>query len=124
MICISVKKTTDGMVVRADGHAGMAQQGFDPVCAGVSALLYGFLAYLEGLSPVEKSESPHLECREADGHLSIATHGLGGADLRGWDVTAAGLALIQAVFPACVQYCCGEGEHHHTTKEVKSEHNA
>ncbi|MBQ9161734.1 MAG: ribosomal-processing cysteine protease Prp [Clostridia bacterium] len=32
--------------IEACGHAGCAERGGDVICAGVSALLYGFLYYL------------------------------------------------------------------------------
>ena len=51
MIEIRVYPKGDGMVLSAEGHAGMAPRGRDIVCAGVSALLYGFAAYLESLAP-------------------------------------------------------------------------
>ena len=106
MIRIRVLRQDDGgMEITAVGHAGQAPLGKDIVCAGVSALLYGFVAYLESLPPIATEEgegSPHLECAEGDGTLRIRTRGLGGADILGWRVTAAGIRLIESVYPACV----------------------
>lgn len=110
MISIRIQRQKDGMRVAAVGHAGLAPRGYDPVCAGVSALLYGYIAYLEGLSPVKESgreagreEKPHLERVEGDGYLTVTTHGLRGADLFGWQVTEAGLRLIRSAYPTCLQ---------------------
>ena len=112
MIEIRMYPMGDGLVLSAEGHAGMAPRGHDVVCAGVSALLFGYAAYLESLGPCGEGRSPHLECEEGDGRLRLVTRGLGGADLRGWSVVAAGLRLIEEAYPACVRLwdgcACGE----------------
>ena len=109
MICIRVLRRDGGLELTAVGHAEQAPRGEDIVCAGVSALLYGFIAYLETLPPIataeEGGEVPHLVCSEGEGLLRVKTRGLGGADLRGWEVTAAGLRLIESAWPACVALC-------------------
>jgi hypothetical protein len=71
--------------------------------------LYGFVAYLEGLSPIATAgdsgggkDSPHLEVREGDGELWVRTHGLGCRDTEGFSVTEAGLRLIASCYPAFV----------------------
>ncbi len=111
MIRIRVRRQGDGMSLLAVGHAGQAPRGQDTVCAGVSALLYGFVAYLESLPPIataeDKGSTPHLECSEDDGFLRVVTRGLGGADILGWRVTEAGLRLIRSAYPACVELCDG-----------------
>lgn len=49
---IDVRLVTDShaerRIITASGHAGKAPKGADVVCAGISALLYGFLYYLSG----------------------------------------------------------------------------
>lgn len=106
MIRIRVLRRDGGLEMTAVGHAEQAPRGEDIVCAGVSALLYGFVAYLETLPPIATAEAggeyPHLECSEGEGLLRIKTRGLGGADTNGWRVTAAGLQLIEAAYPTCV----------------------
>ena len=106
MIDIRVLERGDGLEITAVGHAGQGPRGRDIVCAGVSALLYGFIAFLETLSPSATAEAggemPHLECSEGDGLLRVVTRGLGGADILGWRVAAAGLRLVEAAYPACV----------------------
>ena len=75
MIRVRAYREDGGVGILATGHAGMAPHGRDPVCAGVSALLYGYLAYLEGLAPPSgrsdtadaTGESPHLQVVEAEG---------------------------------------------------------
>ncbi len=117
MIYIRVLERDDGLEITAVGHAGQGPRGRDIVCAGVSALLYGFIAYLEALPPIataeEGGEEPHLECSEGEGLLRVTTRGLGGADTRGWRVTAAGLRLVEAAYPTCVtlrEHLCSCGE--------------
>ncbi len=109
MIYIRILRGTDGVDITAVGHAGQGPRGQDIVCAGVSALLYGFVAYLESLSPSatvgEDGGEPHLTCSEGDGRLRVTTRGLGGADLQGLAVTEAGLRLIAAAYPAYVTLC-------------------
>lgn len=109
MIYVQVARRDGGLELTAKGHAGYAPRGRDVVCAGVSALLYGFIAYLEGLSPIATAEdhlggedSPHLEVREGDGELWVRTHGLDGRDTEGFSVTEAGLRLIASCYPAFV----------------------
>ena len=106
MIYIRFLERDGGLEISAVGHAGQAPRGQDIVCAGVSALLYGFIAYLETLPPIATAEEgegkPHLECSEGDGLLRVRTRGLGGADILGWRVTAAGLRLVEAAYPTCV----------------------
>lgn len=109
MIRVQVTVGRDGLTLSAVGHAGFAPRGQDVVCAGVSALLYGFVAYLEGLAPIATAgaslaggEVPHLEVSEGDGRLTVKTHGLGGQDTAGFGVTEAGLRLIAACYPAYV----------------------
>jgi uncharacterized protein YsxB (DUF464 family) len=109
MICIRITEGEDGLELFAHGHAGYAPRGQDVVCAGVSALLYGFVAYLEGLPPIATAEAcsmggdlPHLEVSEGDGRLTVRTRGLGGQDTTGFGVTEAGLRLIAACYPAYV----------------------
>lgn len=109
MIHIQITQDESGLELFAAGHAGYAPQGQDIVCAGVSALLYGFVAYLEALppiatagEPVSEGDHPHLEVREGDGYLWVCTHGLGGRDTDGFAVTEAGLRLLASAYPACV----------------------
>ena len=109
MIHIRILRGPDGVDMTAVGHAGQGPRGRDPVCAGVSALLYGWIAYLETLPPIataeEGGEDPHLVCSEGEGRLRVTTRGLGGADIRSLAVIEAGLRLIQAAYPAAVTLC-------------------
>lgn len=107
MICIRITEREGGVELFAHGHAGYAPHGQDVVCAGVSALLYGFVAYLEGLLPIATAEAlegeiPRLEVREGAGSLWVETYGMGGKDLEGLSVIRAGLGLIEACYPAFV----------------------
>lgn len=127
MIRIRVLERDDGLEISAVGHAGIAPRGQDIVCAGVSALLYGFIAYLETLSPIataeEGGEVPHLACSEGEGLLRIKTRGLGGADLQGWRVTAAGLRLVASAYPGSVCVWEDSSSTRDQHQEVKEKHN-
>lgn len=109
MIRIRARRRGDGLELWARGHAGYASRGQDIVCAGVSALLFGYIAYLEGLSPSATEDGssseggiPHLEITEGDGYLRVRTRGLVGQDVEGWRVTESGLSLIASAYPAYV----------------------
>ena len=107
MICIRITEGEDGLELFAHGHAGYAPRGQDVVCAGVSALLYGFVASLEGLPPIATAETsgeetPQLEVEEGDGILRVRTCGMGGKDLDGVAVIRAGLGLIASGYPTFV----------------------
>lgn len=105
MIRIRVTRSADGLDLVAVGHAGYGARGEDPVCAGVSALLYGFVAYLEETLPIATAgdrPSP-LAWADGDGWLRVQTHGMGGKASEAWAVVAAGLRLIAAAYPAHVQ---------------------
>ena len=122
MICIRITEREDGLELSAHGHAGYAPRGQDVVCAGVSALIYGFIAYLEGLLPIatEKTpregmprletprletprrETPQLEVEDKDDVLRVRTYGMRGADTAGSAVLRAGLGLIASAYPSFV----------------------
>ena len=107
MICIRMTEREDGLELSAHGHAGYAPRGQDVVCAGVSALIYGFIAYLEGLLPIATEKAardgtPRLEVADKDGILWVRTYGMGGADIMGLAVIRAGLGLIASAYPSFV----------------------
>lgn len=104
MIEIEALLRDGGMEVLATGHAGFAPVGQDIICAGVSALLFGFVAYVETLSPVGGGKAPHVEYRAGDGMLYLRTRGLAGADAVGWTAVAAGLRLIAEAYPGHVRF--------------------
>ncbi|MBE6693541.1 MAG: ribosomal-processing cysteine protease Prp [Ruminococcaceae bacterium] len=45
-VCYAINVEAEKCRIEAHGHAGCAERGGDVICAGVSALLYGFLYYL------------------------------------------------------------------------------
>ena len=109
MITVRVTKPGDGLELRASGHAGYAPRGRDVVCAGVSALLYGFVAYLEELAPIATAGAQGFcgdgslwEASDGDGLLWVRTHGMGGRDTDGFAAVEAGLRLIARAYPDCV----------------------
>ena len=107
MICIHITEREDGLELSAHGHAGYATRGQDVVCAGVSALIYGFISYLEGLLPIATEKTPRegtprLEVEDKDDILTVRTYGMGGADTAGLAVIRAGLGLIASCYPSFV----------------------
>ena len=107
MICIRITEREDGLELSAHGHAGYAPRGQDVVCAGVSALIYGFIAYLEGLLPIATEKAardgtPRLEVEDKDDVLWVRTYGMDGADTAGLAVIRAGLGLIASCYPSFV----------------------
>ena len=106
MIRIRVTRRDSGLEIFAEGHAGYAPVGQDIVCAGVSALLYGFVAYLRETLPIATAEDSHPEGRaplwevsEGDGRLGVRTHGSDGRDKAALAPIEAGLRLIAACYP-------------------------
>lgn len=108
MIDIRVWRREDGLEVVAAGHAAYDTPGRDIVCAGVSALLFGFVSYLGGLCRPVPAEAmtagaPAVSHRVGDGYLRVRTRRMSGADETAWAVTAAGLALIAEAHPTRVR---------------------
>lgn len=104
MICIRITKGEEGLELLAEGHADYAPRGQDIVCAGVSALLYGYLTYLRELPPIATAEvSPPeerlWEIKEEDGRLWVRTRGLRGRDVEGFSSIEAGLRLLAGHYP-------------------------
>lgn len=100
MIRVRVTPRADGLEVLAEGHADYAPRGQDIVCAGVSALLFGYLSYLESRPPIATAEGDFTVERElGEGRMSIRTRGWGGLDRTAWAVVEAGLALLSDTYP-------------------------
>ena len=106
MIRIRVTRRDSGLEIFAEGHAGYAPVGQDIVCAGVSALLYGFVAYLRETLPIATAEDSHPEGRAplwevsaGAGLLWVRTHGSDGRDKAALAPIEAGLRLIAACYP-------------------------
>ena len=106
MIRVAVTPLTDGLRLKAQGHAGYGPWGRDIVCSAVSALLYGFVAYLRETLPIAtardsapKGRAPLWEVSEGDGRLWVRTHGSDGRDKAAFASIEAGLRLIAACYP-------------------------
>lgn len=91
------------MELEACGHAAYAPRGADVVCAGVSALLFGYLAYLRSTAGGEDKTGGRVEWAEGDGYLCIRTHRMNGCDYAAWAVVSAGIRLIADAYPAHVR---------------------
>lgn len=109
MIRIQVTWREDGVDIQTVGHAGYAPRGTDVVCAGISALLYGFVAYLETLSSVATAKESagsgkafHWEAVEGDGVLWVRTRGEARRVFQGFAAIRAGIGLIAETYPQLV----------------------
>ena len=91
------------MELEAYGHAAYAPRGADVVCAGVSALLFGYLAYLRSVTGEDGETCGWVECAEGDGFLHIRTYRMNGCDCAAWAVVSAGVRLIADAYPAHVR---------------------
>lgn len=89
------------MELEAVGHAEHGAIGHDIVCAGVSAVLYGLAAYLEGQAA--GCPTGRVDRTESSGRLCLRTRGLAG-DETAFAVAAAGLGLIARAFPEAVRF--------------------
>ncbi len=120
MIRIYAWRREEGMEVLAQGHAGYAVAGQDIVCAGVSALLYGFKSYLEAQSLLCKGS--HVDCAEWDGGLRLRSSGFAHLDKQAWGVIREGISLLSRAYPQYVYWeeDCSEEEQVWRMKTEKS----
>lgn len=96
----------DGMEMIARGHAGHGEQGSDIVCAGVSALLYALVAYLD--DAVEGRGVGRVRHKTRDGYLWVRCRGLTAYDASASAVIKAGLRMIAAAYPCHVRFTHSE----------------
>jgi uncharacterized protein YsxB (DUF464 family) len=125
MIRIRVTRRANGVEIHAVGHAGYAPRGEDVVCAGISALLYGFVAYLKALSSVATAEEPacqrgtlRWEATDGDGELWVRTCGDASRVLEGFAAVEAGIRLIARAYPQFVvleEFISQEGDVYEST---------
>lgn len=102
MTIIHTLRREDGFSVWANGHAEYAKAGDDDiVCAGISALLFSVLSYLECLS--EKTGIGDLKYGWHEGDLIYHTEGFGGQDFFALDLLETGLKMLAERYPAHVK---------------------
>ncbi len=113
MITVRACRQGNGIAVCAEGHANFAPHGQDIVCAGASALLYGYHAFLTALPSVRELPSVSAgrgalragdsglflyEDVEAD-RFAVISQNLNGEDERAWRVISEGLRLLAEAYP-------------------------
>ena len=103
MIKILCAPRDEGIILRAEGHAGFAPHGLDIVCAGVSVLLQTYYDYLRALLPMA-GEGAYLEVEEKEGLLTIRSEGFGGRDRDVLSVVEVGLRRLARRYPNHVFY--------------------
>lgn len=92
MIRIDYNREGDRHLLKVSGHAGYAEYGQDIVCAGVSAVSFALLGFLE-------AEGVRLDTAEAgSGALDVACIGTDRVDAA-FDMAIAGYRLIADNYP-------------------------
>lgn len=95
MIRIKYNRDDGRHFLTVTGHAGYAEYGQDIVCAGVSAVSFALLAFLE-------QEGVRFDTAEAvSGALDVACMGSDRVDAA-FDMALAGYNLIADNYPDCV----------------------
>ncbi len=98
-------------LLQVKGHAGFAQRGQDPVCAGVSSLVLTLAANVAELvswsfatAPVLRLENgfARIRCRPKQGRRPIVT--------LVYDTVCTGFALLHTLYPEYVCYRVFTGE--------------
>ena len=91
MIRVKYQAFEDYRHLHINGHAGFDELGRDIVCAGVSAITYALMNYLDDCDP------SGLYVSEAEGNVEIAC---GGEDIGiAFDVAMAGYRAIAQTYP-------------------------
>lgn len=102
MIRINYNRDDGRHFLTVTGHAGYAEYGQDIVCAGVSAVSFALLGFLE-------QEGVRLETAEAgSGALDVACMGSVRTDTA-FDMALAGYRLIADNYPDCVDLTIDAG---------------
>lgn len=101
MITIAMTRRAEGMILEAHGHADYDVAGRDIVCAGVSALMFGLAAYLEGFG--QWDPSGRRDRTEGCVGLCLKTEHTA-RDGAAFAAVAAGLRLIADAFPENVRF--------------------
>lgn len=91
--------------VTIQGHAGTATEGYDLVCAGVSAIAYTLAANVEHLASLSKGRNPVVRLDAGDAEISLTP--IYGAKLMVETILRAicvGFELLAKQYPEAVHY--------------------
>lgn len=106
MITVRITDTADGVEIFASGHAGFAPAGQDIVCAGVSALVFGTMAYLSDTANAQRAAGRAAVCQPDRGTdwVWIMTRGYSdGMDRHAARQLAAGVRMMAEAYPQNVR---------------------
>jgi uncharacterized protein YsxB (DUF464 family) len=101
MIRINYCRDVDWHRLSVTGHAGYAEAGKDIVCAGVSAITFALLGYL--------NQEANVECQYSDGEISVDC--VGGENVKAaFSMALAGYTQMAEEYPKHVAvYIASQG---------------
>ena len=85
---------TDSIMLRISGHADYAEAGKDIVCAGVSAITYALLGYLEKIDKTVVSD-----IKDEEGYICIVSNSIDKRVESAFDMALLGLRQIELAYP-------------------------
>ena len=85
---------TDSIMLRVSGHANYAEIGKDIVCAGVSAIAFALLGYLEKIDKTVASD-----INEQEGYICIVSNSVDKRVEAAYDMALSGLRQLELAFP-------------------------
>ena len=87
------------------GHADLVREGYDPVCAAVSVLLYTLADELEDMAGEGLlRRSPHILLSPGSAHISVTPTRKGKMRTEGaYRLTLRGLDLLSRAYPQCLK---------------------
>ena len=85
---------TDSIMLRISGHAGYAEVGKDIVCAGVSAIAFALLGYLENIDKTVVSD-----IKDEEGYICIVSNSIDKRVEAAFDMALLGLRQLELAYP-------------------------
>ena len=105
MITVNFNYSPNGVLsLDLSGHADMVREGYDPVCAAVSVLLYTLAEEIEDMAEGGLlRRSPHLILDPGSAHLSATPTRKGRLRAESaYGFTLRGLELLARAYPQCL----------------------
>lgn len=105
MINVCFTKDKRNLILKVDGHAGMAEKGQDIVCASASILAYTVAQIVTTLQKQDKlKKKPTIEMHEGDALIVCKPRRDAYAEtLHTYSVAQIGFALLEKNFPEYVK---------------------
>lgn len=99
MVRVTCRHSEKAYAITALGHAGYSSQGNDIVCAGVSAIIYALLGFLNNAPDKEKNLRAHAE----SGETCIFWSGKSVEVEAAFQMAVIGLLQISSAYPEHIQ---------------------